>query len=74
MLVETPVFGGPGMALGFGHGLMHLISLSVQLFNDVNIEKYVFPAKYFFVPDPQGVLNSVIPKIQHYLSSITKIV
>ena len=74
MLVETPVFGGPGMALGFGHGLMHLISLSVHLFNDVNIEKYVFPAKYFFVPDPQDVLNSVIPKFQHYLSSITKIV
>ena len=74
MLVETPVFGGPGMALGFGHGLMHLISLSVQLFNDVNIEKYVFPAKCFFVPDPQDVLNSVIPKFQHYLSSITKTV
>ena len=62
------------MALGFGHGLMHLISLSVQLFNDVNIEKYVFPAKYFFVPDTQDVLNSVIPKFQHYLSSITKTV
>ena len=74
MLVDTPVFGGPGMALGFGHGLMHLISLSVQLFNDVNIEKYVFPAKYFFVPDPQDVLNSVISKMQHYLSSITKTV
>ena len=74
MLVETPIFGGPGMALGFRHGLMHLISLPVQVLNDVNIQKYVFIAKDFSVPDPQGVLNSVIPEIQHYLSSMSKTV
>ena len=60
------------MALGFGHGLMHLNNHFLFICQTTGTTRNMRLQQNFLRPTPQEVLNSVKARNQHYLSSFMK--
>ena len=60
------------MALGCGHGLMHLNNHFLFIYPTIGTNRNMRFQQNFFAPNPQELLNSVQTRNQHYLSSFMK--